>query len=99
MNICQNCKTENNTDSKFCKNCGSEIVIETTEIDIENKEVLTSLETNSSSEEIPKQNKAKNLFLFTKNKVKKFIFFLSKNNIVTIVTIISISPNCLKISK
>ena len=28
MNICQNCKTENDTDSKFCKNCGSEIVAE-----------------------------------------------------------------------
>ncbi len=87
MNICQNCKTEGEKNSKFCKNCGSEIIIETTETDIENKDILTSLKTVLSNEDDTKQKKVKGLFLSIKEKVKKFILFRSKKNIIITIII------------
>ena len=90
MNICQICKTENDVDSKFCKNCGSEIVIDTSEADVVNKDASTNLESALLNEEVPKKNKVKNLFLLIKNKVKNSIFFRSKKNIVTTVVVIAL---------
>ncbi len=90
MNICQSCKTENDADSKFCKNCGSEIVIGTTEFAIDDKDVSTNVENTSSSEEVPKQNKVKGLFLLIKNKVKNSIFFRSKKNVITTVIVFAL---------
>lgn len=88
VNICQICKTENDVDSKFCKNCGSEIVIDTSEADVENKDVSSNLENMLLNEEVLKQNKVKDLFLLIKNKVKNSIFFRSKKNIVTTAIVI-----------
>ncbi len=75
MNICHICKTENDADSKYCKNCGNEIVIDVSEADVGNKDVSTNLESMLLNEEVPKKNKVKDLFLLIKNKVMNSIFF------------------------
>jgi len=82
MNICQNCKAENDANSSLCKNCGSEIVSEKNEMEL-------IYESDIVSEGAGNDSSSRNLANKTiKRKVKKFKFFRSKKNVVTTVVIL-----------
>ena len=88
MNICQNCNTQNDTNSRFCKSCGYELAKENIEtVDkIDKVPMKSRLDTiiDKINENIKKTD-VKQMFSKIKEMFKKSIFFRTKKHSVIIV--------------